>query len=351
MFKAGRFVKPELVGIKTKEASRAPKRECYDEAMDRRAVISTVVIGGIIAFFGAGFVLFAAPQSGAAVEQFVVAPGATSTVVQSVRDQGFVKNAFGLTLALHGRRVAPGGYLISKAMNAWQVANVLAAPPALRWVVIPEGLRKEEIVELLASALGWTEAQKQEWLTIDTVQPPDYFEGVYFPDTYLVPADETPAAVANRLRAKFNEAFAPYAPEAVKQNIKWNTLLKVASLIQREAAGKSDMPLIAGILWNRLLQGMKLEVDATLQYARGNVGQGWWAPITVADKQLDSPYNTYKYKGLPPHPIANPGLDAILAALRPASTTCLYYLHDATRTIHCASTYAEHQANIERYLK
>jgi UPF0755 protein len=97
---------------------------------------------------------------------------------------------------------------------------------------------------------------------------------------------------------------------------------------------------------------MNLEIDATVQYARGNTGSGWWAPVTSGDIQnIDSYYNTYKYKGLPPFPISNPGIDAIEAVLHPAETDCLYYLHDNNRQIHCAKTYEEHQANIEEYLK
>ncbi|MFH1565593.1 MAG: endolytic transglycosylase MltG [bacterium] len=112
------------------------------------------------------------------------------------------------------------------------------------------------------------------------------------------------------------------------------------------------MPLIAGILWNRLLKEMKLEIDATVQYARGKTEKGWWTPIKASDiTEIDSPYNTYKYKGLPPHPISNPGINAIEAVLNPIETDCLYYLHDDNREIHCAKTFEEHKANIEKYLK
>ena len=131
----------------------------------------------------------------------------------------------------------------------------------------------------------------------------------------------------------------------------WTTGLRLASVVQREAAGKEDMPLVAGILWNRLLKGMKLEVDSTVQYARGKTDKCWWAPIKPGDiTEIDSPYNTYKYKGLPPHPIDNPGIDAIEAVLNPTETDCLYYLHDNNGQIHCAKTYEEHKANIEKYL-
>ena len=202
----------------------------------------------------------------------------------------------------------------------------------------------------MKAALGWTSAQEKKWITADTTTDPNYIEGVYFPDTYLIPVAESPADTANRLIAMFNQVFAPYLAEFNAQNIKWTTGLTLASIVQREAANDADMPLIAGILWNRLNAGMPLDVDATLQYARGNTGAGWWAPITTADKAIDSPYNTYTSKGLPPHPISDPGLPAIDAVLHPATTDCLYYLHDNQGMIHCAVTYAEQEANVQTYL-
>jgi len=293
------------------------------------------------------------PTPSMETERFVVALGANG--VDQVSDdlvaQGFIadKDAFKRALAL--AVVAAGGYKLSKDMNAEQIAVALRQKPYMKWVVIPEGLRKEEIAVILADALGWPAAQKNKWITTYTQMKADNIEGVYFPDTYLIPGDELPLDVANRLASKFNEKFAVYLPEFSAQNIKWTTGLTLASIVQREAANAGQMPLVAGILWNRLEQGMALNVDATLQYARGDAGNGWWAAIGANDKQIDSPYNTYKNKSLPPHPICNPGIPAIEAVLNPEKTECLYYLHGNDGQIHCAKTYEEHQANIEQYLK
>ncbi len=299
--------------------------------------------------------LFTAPEKNVAPEQFTVPVGADrAQVIEKLNGGGFIKSswAFGIALQLRGvDAIQAGGYKISKAMNAWEIAEAMSQPPYMKWIVIPEGLRKEETAKILQEKLGWSGNETQKWITTYTAEKSDYIEGVYFPDTYLIPADESPLDVAHRLQAKFEEKFAPSAKEAVAQNIKWTTLLKIASIVEREAAGKNDMPLIAGILWNRLLKNMKLEVDATVQYARGDTGKGWWAPLSPADKEIDSPYNTYRYKGLPPHPIANPGLDAIHAVLHPERTACLFYLHDSSRMIHCAETYEAHQENIRTYLK
>lgn len=95
---------------------------------------------------------------------------------------------------------------------------------------------------------------------------------------------------------------------------------------------------------------MRLDIDATLQYIKGNSEDGWWARVYADDKYLDSPYNTYRTKGLPPGPIANPGLPAIKAALNPTATPCIFYLHDTNREIHCSVTYEEHKENIKKYL-
>jgi UPF0755 protein len=313
----------------------------------------TKIISAVFALFVIFFIyhsLFGAPQKEAEMETFVVALGQPlAQTIQKLKSEGFIKSRLGFLIAFRESNIAPGGYKISKAMNVWKIARALSAEPYMKWVVIPEGLRKEQIAAILAQELGWNEEVQKEWVQKHTARKPEEKEGVYFPNTYLIPKDEEPAKVAERLRAKFNEAFAPYLAEATKQNIKWTTLLKLASLVQKEA-GKNDMPLIAGILWNRLLKGMKLEVDATLQYIKGTKND-WWPKIMPEDKKINSPYNTYLYKGLPPTPIANPGLEAIKAALFPEKTDCLFYIHDNGGEIHCAKTYAEHLKNIETYLK
>jgi len=300
--------------------------------------------------------LFSAPAHSAPVQEFVVSQSATTaSIIASLKSDGLIRSSAGMRIALSisgaTARIAPGSYELSKSFNIWDTVRVLRGSPHEVWVVIPEGLRKEEIGAILASKLGWTAAQEDEWNTVDTNQNPDYFEGVYFPDTYLIPIGETPAHVAQRMLAHFQDKFAPYAAEALQQNIKWTTALKVASIVQREGRGAGDMPTIAGIIWNRLAKNMPLQIDATVQYARGNTPTGWWAPITHADESIASPYNTYLHSGLPPHPIDDPGIEAIKSALEPAATSCLYYLHDSSGVIHCSPTYAGQLANIATYLK
>lgn len=325
-----------------------------DESLNKNkkrllATLVGVALSAIAAF--SYLVFFQTAQTGTEKERFIVPLNSDKPIVETLKSAGFIKNTFAFKLAsIFNGGTEPGGYQISKSQNVWSIASTLSKNPYMKWVVIPEGLRKEEIAELLAKNLGWPEEEKDKWIKIYTAPDSDHTEGVYFPDTYLISVNEAPIDVAKRLRVKFEEKFSPFAKEAVAQNIKWTTLLKLASIVQREAGGKEDMPLVAGILWNRLSKNMMLEVDATLQYARGDTGNGWWAPIKVSEKQIDSPYNTYKYTGLPPHPISNPGLEAIEAALRPATTTCLYYLHDSSGGMHCSDTYEGHKQNIEKYL-
>lgn len=321
--------------------------------MKRLVVIGICVLVLLILSY---FFLIAAPQGNTETERFVVLLNASrSQTIQSLADGGFIKSSFGFKIALLLRgkigAIAPGGYKISKSQNAFGIASILTGEPYMKWAIIPEGERKEQIADRLAQILDWSNQTKNEFLNFYSSIGPDYKEGVYSPDTYLLPKDETGGQIAKRLIGKFNEKFQPHAGQFSKQNIKWTTAVKIASLVQKEAAGEGDMPLIAGIIWNRLLKGMPLGIDATIQYAMGNNENGYWIPLAKGDTKIDSPYNTYIHKGLPPTPIANPGLPAILSVLNPAKTNCLYYLHDNSGIIHCSVTYAEHLKNIEKYLK
>ena len=288
------------------------------------------------------------------VSEFIVKPDASLfEVTRELRRAGFVKSstAFSLAFRLYdtGRGVQEGGYQLSPSMDSLTIAKRLASPPYLAWVTFPSGWRKEQIADLLTKKLGWSEAERTHWIEIDTAPAGDLTEGVYYGDTYLIPVDQDPGYVAGRLRGRFQDVFAPYATEAALRGIPWQDIVTMASLIEREAA-KDDKHLISGILWNRIDSGMGLQVDATLQYMRGTRGN-WWPVPSASDKKVDSLFNTYKYRGLPPHPIANPSLESIEAALHPAKTNCVYYLHDDDGTIHCSQTYAGQIRNVNRYLK
>lgn len=320
-------------------------------------IISGAVVIIVAGLFMAERLLFGAPGSQEKKEVFTVGLKQNeSQILDKLKSQGFIKSKFGFNLVLSLKRkrdaIQAGGYNVSKNMTARELADKLTGNPDMKWVVIPEGWRKEQIGELLSQTFDWNDKDLERWNTEITRMKIDYIEGTYFPDTYLIPVSDSGLDMANRMTRRFDEQFAPYVGRFAEQNIKWTTGIKLASIIQREAAGKDDMPLIAGILWNRLNNDMNLEIDATVQYARGKADNGWWAPVTADDiRNIDSPYNTYKNNGLPPYPIGNPGLSAIEATLHPAETECLYYIHDNNRQIHCAKTLEEHQSNIDQYLK
>lgn len=227
------------------------------------------------------------------------------------------------------------------------------ANPSVRIVRVEEGLRKEEVAEVVADRLGWDEKKKEDFINIHLALNTANQEGRYFPKTYLIGKDENPSGVGVAMFGEFSAQVSkikkPHSNNKSKQIINEDTVVTIASLIQREAAGKHDMKLISGIIWNRIWKGMKLQVDATLQYAKGSEEEGWWKQVTKEDKKIKSYYNTYLYPGLPPGAIANPGLAAIEAAYNPQKTDCLFYLHDKNRKIHCSRTYEEHKKNIEIY--
>ncbi|MBI2630757.1 endolytic transglycosylase MltG [Candidatus Nomurabacteria bacterium] len=230
--------------------------------------------------------------------------------------------------------------LLSKLSFYISLAN-----PYVRIVRVQEGLRKEEVAEVVAGKLDWDNIKKEAFMNSVKV------EGHYFPKTYLIYKDADPALVGASMAQEFTAQVSKIKKPKSGKIINENTALKVASLIQREAAGKQDMALISGIIWNRIFKGMKLQIDATLQYAKGSVEEGWWEEVDSADKKIKSSYNTYLYEGLPPGAIANPGINAIRAAYNPQKTECLFYLHDKNRKIHCAKTYEQHKKNINMYLK
>ena len=277
-------------------------------------------------------------------------------VAKKLESEGYIRSVgvFRLLLWLFARdkEIVSGGYRLDQNMNALAVMKKITGEPQLVWVTMRGCLRKEQVGEIIGPKLGWNESQLATWNGLYTEDRPEWGEGVYFPDTYLLPKDEPVESVAKRFIDNFNTKLSPLLGDFVKQNIKWTTGLKIASLIQREAAGPEDMNLISGIIWNRLNTDTKLQIDATMQYTKGKKSDGsWWGGVDLAEKRADSPYNTYLRKGLPPTPICSPGLDAIRAVLDPTETDCIFYLHDRNKQIHCAKTYEGHLENIRTYLR
>lgn len=322
-----------------------------------RSLLVRIGIGLLITLllfaFGYGY-LFGPLDSSAPLSEVTVTPDTSLQEVASLlKQEGYVRDEVIFQIAFmrasQGRGLRPGVYELSKSQDVWTIGESLAKPPKLAYITVRAGMRKEEIAELLSRELAWTKEESTAWLTVYTQPSKEYTEGVFYPDTYLLPPDITPQETAERFRTRFQEVLAPLAGEAAVVDMHWVDVVNLASLVEREAA-RNDKALVAGILLNRLSMGMPLQVDATLQYVRGSEGN-WWPVPRSEDKVLDSPFNTYIYKGLPPHPISNPSVDSIKAVINHEKTDCVYYLHDTEGQIHCAKTYSEHRANIERYLK
>jgi cell division protein YceG involved in septum cleavage len=219
-----------------------------------------------------------------------------------------------------------------------------------RILVILSGERKEEVAQHFGRILGWDETEKNDFAALITGYAPELTEGKFFPGTYTVQKGATPEEVAPLIGDAFNAEVLSRYDGDVASMVPLQDALTIASLLEREAYDFSDMRHISGVIWNRLFTGMPLQIDATLQYAKGSSPyEAWWPRVYPADKYIASAYNTYRNEGLPPAPIANPSLDAILAALNPKKTDCMYYFHDRDAGFHCTPTYKEHVELLKQY--
>lgn len=243
--------------------------------------------------------------------------------------------------------IQAGSFELSQAMSVSEILEILSDGADDIWITFPEGLRREEIAESIEK-YDLPVYEKSEFL-LQTVG----MEGKLFPDTYLVPKQITTQAIINLMSNTFEKKIATLSDQILRSEYSQDELIVMASLLEREARGLDQMRQVSGVLFKRLKMGMPLQVNATLQYAKGfNVQtNNWWSVPLAADKQLDSKYNTYQMPGLPPSPICNPGFDALTAAVDPLPSDYVYYLHDGSGQIHFAKTIEEHNHNISTYLR
>jgi UPF0755 protein len=171
-------------------------------------------------------------------------------------------------------------------------------------------------------------------------------EGYLFPDTYFFQPSMNAQMIVAMMRANFNVKLASIKDDVQGSGRSIADIVTMASLVEREARSEEARRMVAGVLWNRVDKKMPLQVDAVFGYI---FNRATYSP-SYADLKVDSPYNTYTHAGLPPGPIANPSLDALLAAANPAKTKYLYYLTGRDGLMHYATTYAGHQANLRKYL-
>ena len=312
----------------------------------------------------------------ATLRPFKITPGETAvTVGERLQEHGLIADAnlFRLYMRYHGidQRLAACDFELAPSMPMAEIAQRLQRARVQEIVVtIPEGMRAEEVADLLnvksimdgdaflALARGGAASARALGDYPFVPDTATTLEGYLFPDTYRLPARATPADLVRRMLDNFalrvtDQVLAP----ATRAGRGTYQVVTVASIIEREAIRADERPLIGSVYWNRLsgtcnkeVGGPYLQADPTVQYANGRPGEWWWKPPSVeAYREVLSPYNTYLQPGLPPSPIASPGLSAIKAAVQPAETRYCFFLAMGDRAHVFAVTLAEHEANVARY--
>lgn len=289
-------------------------------------------------------------------------------VAVSLTEKGLVRfpQAFILISRARGEagKIKPGAYRFDRSMSVGDMLDdLVAGKVASVWVTIPEGYTIRDIAELLDDKKL---ADGDEFLRIASFNAQDFkeildvpapgLEGYLFPSTYLVPLEgESREIIAGMLRAfkaqvydqlskDIAQASGDGSPESIRMTL--HRIVTVASMIEREAQVAEERPLISAVIRNRMKIGMKLDIDATVRYATGK----YRTRLYYSDLEVDSPYNTYRRPGLPPGPIANPGLDSVKAALHPANVEYLYYVarEDGSGWHVFSRTFEEHKAAIRK---
>ena len=265
----------------------------------------------------------------------------------NLKKEGLIRDAvvFFVYVKLNNkdREIQAGDYRLSPSMSLSKLMDAISHGTLDLWVTVPEGVRAEEVADIFEKDLPSYDTSWREKLNAQ--------EGYLFPDTYLVPKDGSVDMVIATMKNNFSRRIESVGLTTRDQHLV--RILTIASLIEREAKSEGDMSIVSSVINNRLDIGMKLDIDATIQYALGyqEGEKRWWKrELTIDDIKLNSPYNTYRNAGLPPTPIGNPGLTAIRAALNPANTDYLYYVSDNKGKIHPATTIQEHNTNIKKYL-
>ncbi len=241
------------------------------------------------------------------------------------------------------KQIQAGDFRLNRSMSAQEIASNLTHGTLDIWVTIPEGLRADEIADILKEKLP---TYKESWRA-----SLDANEGYLFPDTYLIPRDADVNMVISIFKNNFEEKFASVKTSKANGLSDADSII-IASIVEREAVFAEDRPIVASVFLNRLNIGMPLGSDPTVQYALGYqpAEKSWWKKdLTVDDLNINSPYNTRKNVGLPPTPISNPGLSSIKAALNPANTNYLYFYSDKQGHLHFATTLEGHNANVKKY--
>ena len=288
-------------------------------------------------------------------------------IAQELSDRGIIRSpsAFTLYTKLHGKETAlqAGKFVLRPSMNVSELVEVLQDGKAEEMIItIPEGFTVKQIDELLAEKGVMEEGEIMSCLVDCDFSSFDYLpsgegqadrggrlEGYLFPETYYVNIEEfVPKFFLERMMTTFRRRVLETFPDKfVDSKRSLHEIITMASLLEKEARTDEERPVVAGILWKRYDAGLGLGVDATVRYIL-NKPTG---AITTGDLNTNNPYNTRKFKGLPPGPIASPGEASIRAALFPQKSPYWYYLHGSDGQIHYAETNEEHNLNKFEYIR
>ena len=326
-----------------------------DKVLTMRNVAWTVAVAVVLLaaglfFFGLDPVNDAASTGPATVFQISAGDG-FRTVAQNLYAAHLIQSPFvfdlfsladGRAFTLH-----PGRYRLHASMDVPQIVAAISGDGSNKVVAtIPEGSNMYDIDRILSDALV---IRPGEFARIASAQD---LEGRLFPDTYQFYTDENAQDVVKEMTDNFNDKAMPLL---VTDPANEDRDLIIASIIEKEVPGEQDREVVAGIIIKRLSEGMPLDIDATVCYAKFIASPSSAAracSLSALDFKIDSPYNTYLYKGLPPGSIGNPGTSAITAALHPQSSPYLYYLSDpATGKTIFAKTLDEQNQNRVKYLE
>ncbi len=305
---------------------------------------------------GYGGFRLAAPYRGFQGETFVEFPRGTSTetIAGLLANQGVVRSKWDFLLARalqRGRVLQAGEYRFDHAASVMEVEDRIARGDVFYYALVaPEGSNIFDLAQVAAQTGLFTSdaflAAARNPATIRDLDPrAPSLEGYLFPNTYKLSRHTTPEALCRMMTAKFREVWRGLGAGADVHDA-----VTLASMVEREAKLPEERPLIAAVFENRLRIGMKLDCDPTTVYAAMLDGR-YRGKIYRSDLDSDNPYNTYRRSGLPPGPIANPGIDSLRAALHPASSNALYFVArpDGSGGHTFSSDLASHNAATERY--
>jgi UPF0755 protein len=329
----------------------------------KRALVAIVV--ALVAAGAAGFVglrWLTQPYKGFdAAETFVEIPSGTgvNAIGHRLVEAGVIRNTWAFRLAMRltdeGRPLKAGEYRFTDALTPAEVVDKLARGDVfLRPLTFPEGLTIAEMGGIFEQhgfgpAKTFIEASASAVAEIHDIDPnARSVEGYVFPETYLLPRRATAPMLVAQMVERFRHVTADLRAEARARGVSPRELVTLASLVEKETARAEERPLVAAVYRNRLRIGMPLQCDPTVIYALRQAGV-YNGNLTRANMQIDSRYNTYRYPGLPPGPIAAPGRASLEAAAHPADVPYLYFVSKNDGSHVFATTLEEHNRNVQRY--